>query len=116
MKYYLCGPLDSVGDSNKNREAFKNAATILRDIGYDIVSPIEIAGEGSLNSYEEYIKADIYELLKCEAIILLPGWPQSKGARGELFIALSLSMKVFFFPVDNNEAIVDMNYGKIGFI
>jgi hypothetical protein len=50
--------------------------------------------------YETFIKSGIRLLLQCDGLILLPGWPQSKGARLELDIACDLKMPVYFYNSD----------------
>jgi hypothetical protein len=49
-------------------------------------------------------------LLDCGAIILLPGWPQSKGARNELIIAMMLNLKVYYYNPHGAERLTDMNF------
>lgn len=109
MKYYLCGPIDTAGQKEKNIETFKRSASYLRTT-YCIVSPIEENTTESCDSYEEFIREDMKLLLECNAIILLPGWPQSRGARGELEIAMKLNMEVYFFDIDRMEKLINMNF------
>lgn len=108
MIYYLCGPIDTAGQTEKNINEFKRAAIYLRTFGYEVISPIESVPHA--NNYLDYIKKDIREMLECDAIILLPGWPQSKGAKGELAIAMHLDMKVYFFNIDAVEKLINMNF------
>lgn len=98
ITYYLSGPM--AGYEDHNYAAFEKATSILRDTGLIIKSPHEIKraeiAKGSL-PWEDYLKVDIRALLDCDAIILLAGWPSSKGARLELEIALDLMMDVYFY-------------------
>lgn len=74
MKYYLCGPIDTAGQKEKNIENFKESAAYLRAFaGLTIISPIEIVPDENAKDYMYYIKKDIHELLGCDAIILPPG-------------------------------------------
>lgn len=106
MKYYLAGPIDSAGKRDANLEAFEYAAEVLQHMHMHIVKPKIVEGE----DYEWAIRKDIRDLLECDAIILLPGWPQSKGAKGELMIAMYLNMPVYFFNSDGVEKLISMNF------
>jgi len=59
----VCNPA-TVGDSISNLEAIKDE-----------------------HKYKEYMIADITALFYCDAIFMLNGWEESKGARIEKFIA-----------------------------
>jgi len=70
-------------------EAFNDAEDKLRKAGWaDIRNPARLA----VNEYENlprslYLRSDLRQLLDCQAILLLRGWEQSKGARLEALIA-----------------------------
>lgn len=99
-KYYLAGPM--AGYPEHNFPAFSEAANVLRLCGFDIVSAHEINhGEtpetrGS-KSHAEYMKADLKVLLECDGIILLEGWPRSKGAMIEFNTAVACGMDVLLY-------------------
>lgn len=95
---YLSGPMSGLPDFNF--PAFTAACASLRQHGYTVRSPHEKDGEGQAGdaAYIEYLRADISLLLECRGgIVLLPGWPRSKGATLELSIALGLKMPVWFY-------------------
>lgn len=110
-KIYICGPIDTAGQKEKNIETFIQTEAWL-DWYYrgkvNVVNPTKSGTEGL--SYIQFIKNDIRQLLECEAIVLLPGWPQSKGARGELNIAMYLNMRVFYCDIDAVTKLIDMNF------
>ena len=109
MKYYLCGPIDSAGKREENLQAFHNAYVDLTSHGLNVIMPVIIPGE----DYKNAIRKDIRDLTYCDAIILLPGWPQSKGARGELSIAMYLNMKVYYYDgeyPDVDGRLMSMNF------
>ncbi len=108
-RYYLCGPIDTAGHREENLKQFREAAFNLRSLSYHIVSPIETEPDQVEPEYMDYIKKDLIELVNCDAIVLLPGWPQSKGARGELQLAMQLDKPVFFY-IANTVTLVDMNF------
>ena len=84
---YISGPM--TGLPNLNMEAFNDAENKLRKAGWaDIRNPARLA----VNEYENlprslYLRSDLRQLLDCQAILLLRGWEQSKGARLEALIA-----------------------------
>lgn len=90
MKLYIAGPVSDMPDDNA--PAFAAAAKALRAAGYEVVSPLEVCTEKGL-PWATYMKRDIPELLKCDAVALLSGYNDSKGARLETHIAVELGMR-----------------------
>lgn len=100
MRLYISGPMSNLPDLNF--PAFAAAALALRAEGLDILSAHEIAHdvaaiEQTARPWEAYLREDLAALLTCEGIVLLPGWPESAGARLELEVALRLRFLVFFY-------------------
>ena len=54
------------------------------------------------------MRADISALLECDTIVLLPGWPKSRGARLELTIAMELGMDVYFYSTAERDRLMPM--------
>jgi hypothetical protein len=93
MKVYISGPM--TGLPHFNAPAFNEAATTLRSLGFDVINPAELdAADLEPKEWHEYLRRDLVELVKCDAVALLPGWQKSKGARLELHNALELGMDV----------------------
>ena len=92
MRFYLAG---KISDTTDYRERFFDAAHELRLRGHDVVNPVELnwaliqSGKGS---WQEYMRADIRELMTCKGICLLPDWMESKGARFEFSIATQVGI------------------------
>lgn len=89
------------GIEGLNGAAFADAASSLRAAGFDVVSPAEVhhpgeTGPGSL-PWVDYLRTDLRAMLECDAIVLLPGWRASDGARLELRTAVSLGFQVFYY-------------------
>lgn len=102
--FYLGGPM--TGIRSFNFPEFKRVAEILRNNGYNVISPAELddpeteaaalaspdgaPGSGSANDepYESFLSRDliIVSLPKCVGGIFLDGWHHSRGARGESWI------------------------------
>jgi hypothetical protein len=92
VKVYLAGPM--TGYPNLNFPAFHAEAGRLRGLGYEVVNPAEITLDPDA-SWRAAMTADIKHLVDCDAIAMLPGWQDSRGARLEHTIALSLGLWLF---------------------
>lgn len=100
--FYVAGPMTGIAEHNY--PAFERAANILRRAGYEVASPHEVtplttAEHAKLTQpYGFYIKRDIFHMIDrgCGALVLLPGWPASKGATLELQIAQVLEWPIYF--------------------
>jgi nucleoside 2-deoxyribosyltransferase len=106
MKVYIAGPI--AGQVNQNREAFLERADLLRSMGHEPVNPHDIPPEHttegtccggkvyehSVHEYGCFLREDIKVLMYCDAITLLPGWQDSKGAATEEHVARSLGLPV----------------------
>lgn len=90
-RVYISGPMTGV--PHFNFPAFHAAAWMLRSRGYEVVNPAEINSETD-GEWHQYLRADIKALCDCDALALLPGWEQSKGAHLELHIAHRLGLHI----------------------
>ena len=91
MRTYLAGPM--TGLPELNFPLFHAEAKRLRDSGHDVVNPAEINIDPD-KGWADCMRADIAALVTCDAIALLPGWHQSRGATLEHHIASQLGMQV----------------------
>lgn len=92
MRIYIAGPMTGLPDLNF--PAFHAEAAKLRAAGHEVSNPAEINPDHSA-SWIECMARDIPELLKCEAIRLLPGWETSDGATVERIYAKRNGMRIF---------------------
>lgn len=93
MKVYISGPMTGLPDFNY--PAFNAAAARLRHLGYDVVNPVDIGrelGDGLL--WSQYMRPCIAAVLQCDALVLLPGWAESRGAKLERDVALAIGLRV----------------------
>ena len=92
---YIAGPM--TGLPEYNFPAFNAAAEELRATGATVYNP---ADHGLIDgaAWDDYLRFDIGNLVKCESIYLLPGWSKSKGARLEHKLARKLDLAVRFAP------------------
>jgi hypothetical protein len=88
---YLSGPMTNIEDYN--RPAFHAAAKQLREEGYTVFNPAE--GDPHPDwVWEDWLRKDLAEMLKCSSIYLLPNWQASSGATLEVAVAAKLSMPI----------------------
>lgn len=87
MRLYISGPITGV----KNyKRIFQGAKDALTAKGYDVVNPAELTdviGDGF--SYDEILVIDLVLLSRCDAMVQLPGWEESRGANIEYGYALA---------------------------
>lgn len=91
MRIYVAGPM--TGYPGLNFEAFHQAALELRFAGNEVINPAEINPNLDAD-WTGCMKEDIKQLVDCDAIHMLPGWEQSKGASIEHYIAVALGLQV----------------------
>ena len=78
-----------------NYPLFKETAQAWRECGWDVLDPSEKFGGRTDLPYEVYIKASIIDVLACEAIAVLPGWAESRGAALEVHIGRALGYPIY---------------------
>ena len=95
LRIYIAGPMTGLKDLNF--PAFHGMAALLRNAGHDVVNPAEINPDTSM-SWHACMRRDIAELVTCDAIYLLDGWQDSKGATLEHHIAERLGLDICVAP------------------
>jgi len=89
---YIAGPM--TGLPSFNYPAFHAAAAAWRAAGWAVENPAENFGGDKNRTYREYITAALRQLVTCDAIALLPGWTQSKGAVLERHVAEVMGLRI----------------------
>lgn len=121
MRVYLSGPMTDCLDLN--RPAFDAAAKRLSEHGHFVINPHDLSAQfgtpeelaesfaaayakpwQNVGSYKEHTRrlrlanvvmdADLAAVRSCDAIYLLRGWENSRGAKMELAEALKHGLKV----------------------
>lgn len=106
---YLAGPMRGITDYNY--PLFFSVADRLRAMGYKVENPAQNCGitlslavynaTHTSKQFADYMKADLCNLSRADAICLLPGWRSSQGARLEYHIAMELGMPTFRWDGEN---------------
>lgn len=103
MRIYLAGPMSGIPDFNF--PAFERAAKQLRDLGHDVVSPHEMhataTSDSTQASWPQLMRQALSMMLTCDAVYLLRGWSDSKGAKIEWRLAHDLSFTVLYQSIDD---------------
>ena len=97
MKCYLSGKITGDPDYIKK---FAMYEAFYKKHGLRVVNP---AKKGNDKAWDWYMRRDITLLMKCDAIIMLPDWQESKGAKLEKHIAEQLRM-LFIYAADDKKA------------
>ena len=84
MTVYISGPMTGIKDFNA--PAFEKAYFDLQKADHFPVMPSPYV-DGK--TYQEYLRDDLKLLLDCDAIYMLEGWQESKGAKIEHMVALA---------------------------
>lgn len=106
MKIYIAGPMS--GYEDWNFPAFFEAEAQLKALGHEVTNPAHNDGEtieealesagnpGSPNnSWSYYMRRDLPSIMAVEAICLLPGWQNSKGATLEVHVAEAIGLPLY---------------------
>lgn len=96
LRIYLSGPMSGLPEHNF--PAFNAKAAELRAHGYDVVNPVDVNPDPG-KSWTDCLRDDIAALTTCNAIWMLDGWQNSKGATLERHIADRLGFAVLFDPL-----------------
>ena len=88
-KLYLSGPMS--GLPGFNYPAFHAEAERLRLLGYHVENPADNAPP-PCGSWQGFMRLAVAQLITCDAVALLPGWSESRGALVERQLALTLGM------------------------
>ena len=103
MRVYLAGPMRGIKDYNF--PAFDFAAEQLRAAGHTVFSPAdndrETANQGATFDIRRALLDDTRWICNhAEAVAVLPGWENSKGALMEMALAKALDLTVIILGKD----------------
>lgn len=92
MKVYISGPITGL-PYEEAEKAFNDAEIRLQEQGYEVVNPLN-NGLPTSATWNEHMRADLKLLLDCDAIYLLKGYQNSKGAMIEYDLAIKLGYHI----------------------
>lgn len=93
FRFYTAGPM--TGLPGHNFKAFDRAKKKLEAQGIEVLSPSENFGGAVIESLRaQYMRRDIEQLLKADAVVVLDGWEKSNGALLEVAIAREIAIPV----------------------
>lgn len=96
-RIYVAGPMSGLPESNY--PAFNAVAAQLRALGFEVENPAENPAP-ACGSWLGYMRMAIRQLSHCDAIMMLPGWSESRGARIEYRLACDLGLHVHLWDVN----------------
>jgi hypothetical protein len=96
MSLYLSGPITGIAQLNK--PAFDELREVLLPLFKNVLVPHDffegVDTEGW--TWQQYMRTCIRELATADAIFMMQGWPDSKGACLELEVARGIGLEVFY--------------------
>lgn len=94
MRVFLCGPMSGLREWNY--PAFLRKAAELRALGYEVLSPAEnFPDPVKAPDWADCLRASIGQLIQADAVYLLGGWRESRGARIERHLAYDLELPLY---------------------
>ncbi len=97
MRIYLAGPMRGIPDYNFPE--FHKYAAMLRAQGHEVFNPAEIDLPQDQVGLIMAIETD-WICKKAEAVYLMPGWTQSRGAIAERALAEALDRRVIYSSLE----------------
>jgi hypothetical protein len=112
-KVYCAGPMS--GHVDYNFPAFFAASEFLEQQGYTAINPAQLDIDAGYplerlklltpEEFQEFLKGamkrDLDAIQSCDALVLLPGWEKSKGARAERAVAEWAGLRVGYLNKDS---------------
>lgn len=93
-RVYIAGPMTKYAATDWNYPLFNRVADEIRAQGHDVWNPAENFDGRTDLPREVYMRKNLRELLDCTAMVLLPEWIESDGARCEKINAEQLNLKI----------------------
>lgn len=96
-RIYIAG---KIGDLpiEEYTKLFSEAKAEVVHLGYLPITPLDLPHTHD-KSWTSYMKEDVTEMLKCDAVYCLRNWRHSPGATIEIDIALKLGLEIIQQPM-----------------
>ena len=107
MKFYVCGKIGKDNPGPETLAKFKEAEDMIRDRGYEVFNPtasglglhaesLARAADYNTSFYQEILLLDLVQLSQCDAVLVLPDWHRSPGAKVEIMLAMALQKPIYY--------------------
>ncbi len=105
MKIYVAGPMRGI--PLYNFPAFDAAEAHLTSLGHEVLSPASMDRARGFDPAKDIatpefladaMRHDLEAILRVEAVVLLPGWERSTGAKAEAAVACWRGIPVMIYP------------------
>lgn len=92
-KIYISGPITGF-NLEERKNFFAQMAALAKSNGFTPVNPFD-NGIAPDADYADHMRADIKMLIECKAILMLPDWDLSEGAKLELKVAIACHIEIY---------------------
>lgn len=92
MRIYIAGPMSGLPDFNY--PAFNQAEQRLLALGYEVENPANNP-DPLCGTWLGYMRLALRQISTVDALVMLPGWKNSRGARVEKTLADGLGLPVY---------------------
>jgi hypothetical protein len=91
-RIYIAGPM--TGHPDFNYPTFHAAAEALRALGHEVLNPAENKPASDDIAWTDWMRLGLTQVIASDAIALLPGWEDSRGATLENYVGICLGLDV----------------------
>ena len=105
---YIAGKITGM-DKAQAMSLFGQASAILKENDYIPIDPFDVCEDTPGKHWSEYMGECHRELLRCNAIVMLPNWHDSRGARIEYAVAREMGIQVVFAQEQCGELEIDVD-------
>lgn len=91
-KCYIAGKIGDLPEA-EYKANFEQGKKEVLELGYEPISPVDLPHNHN-RSYSSYMREDLTEMLKCDAVYALRNWRHSPGAKEELENALFVGLDI----------------------
>lgn len=95
MKVYISGKITGL-PIYESRLYFLTAKVYLECLKHTVINPFDLKPFLGIKTYFCYMISDLWNLMFCDAIYMLPNWKESRGARIENAFAKLLGLKIIY--------------------